>query len=224
MTTKEEGKIDFKTALRKFDLQNVQEGINQSLSNEWWLCESVYVSDICIAIHIVPNSSYSRDKEDSRKALYKLLRNISATALITDVVRPVAAVISNREGGPVRKENYLELNQWSADQAWHRGHFCLYVVPDIENQEGNDDLFTVERMLYDLLSPEPEVISGIEPISVSDIVKRIETHIKDDSNELVYVRKLETWWRDDYKVKDNSPNTPSTWLAGIRKEAETWIK
>lgn len=220
-----EGKRKPKEELKEFDLCDVNGNVNSKLSGEWWICEAVYVSDVCIAVHLVPNKHYSDGQNESRKALYKLLRNISATALITDIVRPVAAVISNRDSAPVNKDDYTELNKWSADQAWHRGHFCLYVVPDLKKEpEASEYFFTVERMLCDLLSPKQDEISDIELISVEQVVENINAKLEKDTIDLSYLNKLETWWRDEYKDKTASPNAPPTWSAEIRREAEKWIK
>ena len=221
MTLSTDTQEDFQN-IEVFNLSRDKNGINGQLSSQWWCCGAVYVSDVCIALHLFPNCYFGNNQDEARKSLYRLLRNVWATAQLSDLVRPVAAVISDQDGKPVPKEHYGTLHGWSTDQGWHRGHFCLYPVPDVKKADSDDYLFSAGRILSDLLSPEPEQIGEIEPISQSKILDDMKEQLSGDTEIAPYIGKLETWWneRDDKRRADCSP---LSWFTDIRRNAENLV-
>lgn len=123
-----------------------------------WYREGIYLSDVCLVVHLSPTVEWLNDDDlpRAKEALYTYVRRVEQTALDHDFVRPVACVISPRVPeefhGPSRKKSWTEkfwkdMKGWTADQDWHRGAFALYVedgcpeqrCPDLGRDESEAD-------------------------------------------------------------------------------------
>ncbi len=120
----------------------------------WWYREGMYLSDVCLVVHLSPRVEWlnAADQQRAKEELYIYVRRVEQTALEHDFMRPVACVISPRvpEGfhEPSQKKPWTaqlrkDMKGWISDQEWHRGAFALYVedgsleqcCPDLDRAE-----------------------------------------------------------------------------------------
>jgi hypothetical protein len=133
----------------------------------WWRREGIYLSDVCLAVHLTPDfgSPTPGELEQAREALFTYLRQVAHIAMEHDYLRPLACVLAVQEARP-NTETITLLKHWAPAQDWHRGAFTLYVeVPDQPLGRGResdacdcpaDPPWTYKDRLADLLSPRAE--------------------------------------------------------------------
>ncbi len=194
-------------------------------SLQYWQCRDIYVSDICIAVKLSPIRM--ENCEAARDELYRLLRGIWQTALLYNLVRPVAAVIYSGEGDetrpkPLSKTLAAQIRAWASDQNWHQGHFSLYVEPIRENapQAENDQHpkeypFGVDDILLDLLAPEPQEIGEIEQRDLTYIEKEMKSQPEDSPALTELNARIEEAWRSSDKYDKKTPGPFQAWLDEI---------
>ena len=143
-----------------------------SIKGDHWIAKKIYVSDICIAVLIVPAKEYAEKRENSdgmtvKEELNALLRSISNLAMEHNLLRPVAGVIWEKD---LQDHNFEEKDYktWESDQDWHRGAFTLYLVPWSEKNKK-----CVFELLKDLLDPmvEPLNAERKEPRDMGELIR-----------------------------------------------------
>lgn len=102
-----------------------------------WQVIEIYLSEVCLAVHIEPaepNQSVEDgwDSSGAKEELRTFLRQLRHLALSCDIICPVVAVIPRQCSGytPVGWNDGNPVNEWIADQQWHRGTFVLYLEED----------------------------------------------------------------------------------------------
>ncbi len=182
--------------------------LQRALSNTYWRCREIYISNVCIALHLTPQKT---EGEALKAELYQLLRAVWQTALLCNLTRPVVAVISSHDGQPLDDCEYRKFVRWSMEQNWHQGHFCLYVEsPRLQQGDGkNGGEFDAERILLDLLAPEPQDIPETEwrtfETIESDIRQQLEKDTKHPVSELT-TSVFEAWRTIDCNDHGNPLN------------------
>jgi hypothetical protein len=177
-------------------------GKDESSAHErcrWWQREGIYLSNVCLAVHLTVCLSGFVSEEDffsSKESLYGYLRRVGQATLDHDVMRPIACVIVSSE--PL----YTKLHSWAADQEWHRGSFLLY----FETEDG------VWDRLLDLLDAKPDVFypEYRDPRTEKEIIKQLATTIKrEHSDEMAgeFAKELLARIREVISLKrqDDSP-------------------
>ncbi len=95
---------------------NASEGSALKVQTEHWRCDGIYLSDICLAAHLMPLQA--GDLEALKADLRALLRGLGQLALRNNLWRPIVGVIEDASG---------QLGHLGADQEWHRGDFLVFV-------------------------------------------------------------------------------------------------
>lgn len=175
--------------LEKYKLVGPDERIPQD--RHWWRREGIYLSDVCLAVHLSPTfTDLKRDEEEpARHALYSYMRRIGQTALERDYLVPLVCVLdlSHRALSPVA---ISALKSWAPDQEWHRGAFTLYVeIPETWKADSNQPKcpcgppsdWDHRRRLADLLSPKPEelVLPPIDPVDQKSIILKLQERLQE---------------------------------------------
>ena len=165
--------MDKEDGLQKFLLRNGDRE-RVCLKCTWLIAQEIYISDICIAAHLVsrqPRDSAQWSLEGAREELYPFLRWLGHLAMEEDLVRPVAGVASEDDFKKFGTAALNAVKQWGADQEWHRGSFTFYL------ERNNEEV--IER-LADLLDPTPEIIDRYEPQEAKDTEYYLK-HIREKS-------------------------------------------
>ena len=168
--------MDKEDGLQKFLLKN-ESGEWVRLKCTWLIAQEIYMSDICIAVHLVPRQprdSAQWSLEGAREKLYTFLRWLGHLAMEEDLVRPVAGVASEDDFKKFGTAALNGVKQWGADQEWHRGSFTFYL-------ERNDE--EVKKRLADLLDPTPEIIDRYKPQEAKDTEYYLK-HIREKSKQV----------------------------------------
>ena len=119
-----------------------------------WRREGIYLSPVCLAVHLSPTVNSWRGDDEGRRArdaLYRYLRQVHQTSLEYGLVSPLACVISVEVSGGDFGEFGRSIGAWGSDQDWHRGSFTLYADPSSGD-------WSSEWRLNDLLQPKSEVL------------------------------------------------------------------
>ncbi|MBL8472734.1 MAG: hypothetical protein KF778_19840 [Rhodocyclaceae bacterium] len=132
-------------------------------SRRAWKREGVYLSEICLAVHLSADLSCWEGptcEEQHKQTLYGYLRRVQDSALERGLVCPLACVLTL---DPSEGRNALRsrIDAWGADQDWHRGSFTLYV----ERRGGEYD---AQSRIEDLLDPKHERFKPETDVTMRD--------------------------------------------------------
>lgn len=127
--------------------------------------QNIYLSDVALAVHI-SCSNTSSGSDTTKEYLGRLLRFLSGCAEEVGMVLPVLCVIDAPES--VSAIDKTVLNQWAADQDWHRGDFSIAVVSD-----GRAAGEVIRETLGSIATAWPSV--KLEPRDLDAIVNSFES-------------------------------------------------
>lgn len=195
---------------------------------KYWMISKAYISDISIAIHIVPACNIKNLNDNSiasaKNELNVLLRLISHLSLDHDLMRPVAGVISEKE---LKNQGYTkeDYKSWESDQDWHRGAFTLYIEQDEEVNSEAGKSFTVKDRVKDLIDPivPSFVAEKKEPRDMEKIIKTVfEDVLKKGQYEDIYpiISGLQSILRDASKQEghpDDYKNKIDSWIEAVKQ-------
>lgn len=199
----------------------------------WWRRESIYLSDVCLAVHLSPTVSTLEDDREAataKEALYTYLRRVGQYALEHDLMRPVACVMSSDIHQP-SSDLLAYLRSWGSDQEWHRGNFTLYV--EIPGTEGEQPQREPYKRLADLLNPKPETLwlDPRETVTADLILGKLEAKIQDKppttDHAATLVRDLLTLIKNAIKDAPSQPqqgDLVESWKNEIIKQADNWSR
>ena len=91
------------------------------IATDHWYCKGLYLSSVCMAVHLKPTAKTLADSQgqaEARDDLRTLMRGLGQRLLEFNLWRPLVGVLED-EG-----KRFTAL---AADQEWHRGDFLLFV-------------------------------------------------------------------------------------------------
>jgi hypothetical protein len=175
-TDKAENK--YEKACEEYRLIKADEG-NTPSDRKWWRREGIYLSDVCLVVHVSPTIESLEDADElnlAKDALYAYLRRISQRTLEHDFMRPLACVISNGQCMPSERL-VKRLRSWGSDQEWHRGSFTFY-VEILLTGESSDSKTSHWYRLQDLLSPKIEpIVETVQKPTRQDVIIKIDEQL-----------------------------------------------
>lgn len=127
------------------------------IDNQAFQLSDIYLSDIAIAVHIIWASTSRSDKssegsEVTKKTIGSFLRQLEGNSEQLGFMLPMVAIIQTSAEDKTIVET---VDQWAADQDWHRGDFSIFrAESDKESEE----------IIWRVLSASSEVWANIEPM------------------------------------------------------------
>jgi hypothetical protein len=194
----------------------------------WWRRESIYVSDVCLAVHLSHTiSTFADDRETAvaKEALYTYLRRVGHQALEHDLMRPIACVMSTGLHPP-SPDLLASMRNWGSDQEWHRGSFTLYVeIPGPADEQPGRAPY---KRLADLLRPKIEPLFDMpqEARTARDILAGLENRLEADPARLGHPAELIRDLLNHVKTLIDAPGQPqqdqilAPWQTKITQHAE----
>ncbi len=128
----------------------------------------LYLTDVALAVHINIDTS-NHISFQVKQTLARILRQINGYAEQQGIFTPLMCIISPT----AQKNSHIEtlVNQWAADQDWHRGDFSLFYSSAEEAKE----------MLYSLLSSAATIWKEVEkmtPLTPGVYLQRLKNECK----------------------------------------------
>ena len=147
------------------------------LHTDHWRSPGLYLSDTCLAVHLIPRNDPNAKDGEAKDDLRTLLRGLGQRLLEFNLWRPVVGVLET---------SVREYQNWSKDQEWHRGDFLLWI-------EASEN---VEERLADLLDPGATLPmlqqETSEPPNPQWFRKRLNEFLQDEPLEEIVAPLIDT--------------------------------
>lgn len=114
------------------------------IATDFWHCEGLYLSSVCMVVHLKPTAKTlrhlaSQGLDDAKDDLRTLLRGLGQRLLESNLWRPLVAVLEAED---------TRFDKLAAEQDWHRGDFLLFIErPECEGPN------SLRSRIADLLEP-----------------------------------------------------------------------
>ncbi|WP_026485663.1 hypothetical protein [Caldanaerobius polysaccharolyticus] len=136
------------------------------------IVKGIYISEVALAVHLSWERGVSETNR-TKECLGRLLRFLSSYAEELELVVPVLCLIHVPEGVDAEIKN--KLNQWAADQDWHRGDFSIVVLS--EDKDKNKDVEDIIRKILGTASTAwPQI--ELKPRDIKAIINSFQSEMR----------------------------------------------